>query len=331
MDTHSIANTKRPNISFAIPTFNGGKTISEALTSIFDAASGFDPREAEIIVSSNGSTDNTRELIELARTKSQIAITYHHNEVNEGYDRNIQNLLRLCNGRFIWFLADDDQLLHHSIQKFYEVWAIASDLTVVIQNFWSVDVNGDIRSDVTFERDTYFDDPNAFLMSCRQRYGQLSSVIVSAEHLKKVDTSVAVGSNYLHVFIVYALAARGNSYIIAQPNLQVRLGGTNFGITGNAILKTAVKGSNLLCFLTDLGYSRATLRKLQNESMWYIAAVLGAGKLMPGFRSAVAAETIAKSTFPYWRKLLLLSLVLAPSPIVKLTKTAAIRINRCLR
>ena len=68
-----------------------------------------------IIVSDNGSTDDTRKVAE--RFKKLIPnLHYHRNEENIGFDGNIIKLYELARTTYIWFLSDDDPIEAGAVQ-----------------------------------------------------------------------------------------------------------------------------------------------------------------------------------------------------------------------
>lgn len=89
-------------ISVCITTFNGERYILEQLSSIISQISNKD----EIIVSDDGSTDQTVQIIE---ELNDNRIKIYHNSYSRGIISNIQNALIKANGDII-FLADQDDV-----------------------------------------------------------------------------------------------------------------------------------------------------------------------------------------------------------------------------
>jgi len=89
-------------VSVCLASYNGEKFIKEQLTSILKQLSS----EDEIIVSDDGSTDNT---IGIVKSFEDPRIKIYHNEGEKGYTRNFENALRLSTGDVI-FLSDQDDV-----------------------------------------------------------------------------------------------------------------------------------------------------------------------------------------------------------------------------
>ena len=93
-------------ISVIIPTHNRADILPRAIRSIQNQTRPVD----EIIVVSDGSTDNTEEVVkELAEKDSRIRLIAYHPGHNGNYARN--KGLEAASGEFIAFLDDDDEWL----------------------------------------------------------------------------------------------------------------------------------------------------------------------------------------------------------------------------
>lgn len=88
-------------ISVCIATFNGEKYIKEQLMSILFQLSS----EDEIIISDDGSTDNTLNIIE---SFNSPIIHIFINNGEHGYTSNFENTLRHINGDIVFFSDQDD-------------------------------------------------------------------------------------------------------------------------------------------------------------------------------------------------------------------------------
>lgn len=91
-----------PPISVVIPTFNRGPLLKRALDSIVAQTA----RPFEVIVSDDGSTDDTREVV--SQFESMVDLTYVYNP-NSGLPARARNVgLAKARGEFVAFLDSDD-------------------------------------------------------------------------------------------------------------------------------------------------------------------------------------------------------------------------------
>ena len=93
-----------PTISIALCTYNGACHLPEQLASL--RAQHLLPHE--LVVSDDGSTDNTCALIEAFAAEAPFPVHLHRNPVNLGYARNFVHATSLCTGELIAFADQDD-------------------------------------------------------------------------------------------------------------------------------------------------------------------------------------------------------------------------------
>ena len=101
-------NNKKPEISVIIPTFNRSGVLKECLERLTDQK--FSPQDYEIIVVDDGSTDDTKKVVEKAAKKNPVRIIYlYQKNQGQGIARNYA--LRYAKGRIIVFIHDDVMVL----------------------------------------------------------------------------------------------------------------------------------------------------------------------------------------------------------------------------
>lgn len=91
----------RDSVSVAMATYNGEKYIKEQIDTILVNLQEND----ELIISDDGSTDNTREIIkEFTDTRIRLI-----DGPKKGVKKNFENAINACNGKYI-FLCDQDDI-----------------------------------------------------------------------------------------------------------------------------------------------------------------------------------------------------------------------------
>lgn len=133
-------------------TYNGEKYIYEQLESILVQLSNSD----EIIISDNGSTDNTKDIIlkfndnriKLFEHKSNIKFSKPHYFISD----NFNNALQCSTGDWI-FLADQDDVWEknkvNKICKYFEIYDL------VISNYSVIDQLGNLKYFNSFEKSNF--------------------------------------------------------------------------------------------------------------------------------------------------------------------------------
>jgi len=112
-----------PIVSVIIPAYNASQFIAEALDSVF--AQTFD--DFEVIVIDDGSTDDTREIVQ----KYQKKLKYVYQE-NAGPSSARNSGIRMAEGNYIAFLDSDDLWLPDKLEKQVAVFKANPKLGMVI-------------------------------------------------------------------------------------------------------------------------------------------------------------------------------------------------------
>lgn len=99
-------------ISVCLASYNGAPYISEQLRSILSQLGPDD----EVIVSDDGSTDETLDVINALRLKSPTPIHWYQNTGEHGYVANFENALRKAKGDYIFLSDQDDVWLPTKVQ-----------------------------------------------------------------------------------------------------------------------------------------------------------------------------------------------------------------------
>ncbi|HSN60253.1 MAG TPA: glycosyltransferase family 2 protein [Ferruginibacter sp.] len=92
-----------PLVSVAMTTYNGEQFLHQQLQSILDQSY----RNLEVIISDDGSTDSTIDIIKNFQT-SHSNIFFFKNEKGKGIKKNFENALMHCKGTYIALCDQDD-------------------------------------------------------------------------------------------------------------------------------------------------------------------------------------------------------------------------------
>tara|TARA_B100001093_G_scaffold513752_1_gene586317 strand:- start:4764 stop:7874 length:3111 start_codon:yes stop_codon:yes gene_type:complete len=101
-----------PLISICVPVLNGSKYLTAALNSALCQTY----RNFELLISDNGSTDSSREIVENLEIPSDIKVRVFENS-NSGISNNCNFLVEKSKGKFIKFLFQDDILCKNNLEK----------------------------------------------------------------------------------------------------------------------------------------------------------------------------------------------------------------------
>lgn len=120
-----MSDKKEKQVSVAVATYNGEKYLMEQLESI---AQNLRPGD-EIVISDDGSTDRTLELVEQFHLESVTVRCLKGPQ--RGIKQNIANAISKCKGDYIFMADQDDVWTKDKVQKVLEVFEQTSTHLVV--------------------------------------------------------------------------------------------------------------------------------------------------------------------------------------------------------
>jgi len=118
-------------LSIIIPNYNNGKYLEECFDSIYSQ----DLMEFEIIVIDDGSTDDSKSIIENYMKKKDNMTLICQPNMNASVARN--KGIELAKGEYIFFLDSDDIILPDSLNIMME--NMKNDMDLVVGNFITID------------------------------------------------------------------------------------------------------------------------------------------------------------------------------------------------
>lgn len=135
-------------ISIVIPVYNAGDYIAETLSSIFNQ----DYDNYEIILVDDGSTDNSKEIIE-SFSSDKIRYFYQKNSGGPSSPRNLG--IKLAQGELVSIFDSDDIMLSNKLLNTVKAFDNNPELNFLFTNFKSINEVGDILNN------SFLDDYNA--------------------------------------------------------------------------------------------------------------------------------------------------------------------------
>ncbi len=94
--------SKKPFVSFIVPSYNDADTLSNTIESIYDS---YDKKNMEVFVINDCSSDNTSEVLKIL--EKQYALNVITNEKNQGKVRSINNAFERTKGEIIAMIDSD--------------------------------------------------------------------------------------------------------------------------------------------------------------------------------------------------------------------------------
>ncbi len=97
-------------ISICIPTRNRAVYLSRCLDHLLT----FSQLDFEVVIGDNASTDDTKTTVERYADRFPH-FTYHRHEQDIGFARNMDAILRLARGKFVYIHSDDDMVFENAL------------------------------------------------------------------------------------------------------------------------------------------------------------------------------------------------------------------------
>jgi len=129
--------TKSPKITVYITNYNYGAYIVQAIESVLNQKY----KEFELIIIDDGSTDNSKELIERYRSHHKVTIIYQH---NKGLNVSNNIALNAAQGSYLIRLDADDFLDENALLLMIEKLEKNSDLALIFPDYYLVDASGKV-------------------------------------------------------------------------------------------------------------------------------------------------------------------------------------------
>lgn len=105
-------NSREPTISVIMPSFNHGRFVSEAISSVVNQTIS----DLELIIVDDCSLDGSREIIqEWMGRDSRIRAIYH--QINSGIARTVNDGLGAAKGKYVCCIASDDLYRQEALEK----------------------------------------------------------------------------------------------------------------------------------------------------------------------------------------------------------------------
>lgn len=254
-----MAEENKMLISIIIPTYNYEHYIADAMDSIIDQQ-GYN-EEIEIIIVDDGSTDNTKSVVEQYKDKLKIKYIYQE---NKGKASATKLAISLTTGKYIFNLDADDKFLKEKIAKTVEIFEKNSTIVHVATPArieYSVDRISSIEK-IPFEildREINGDQLLLFFYKQNILFGGGSTFVARGNELRSINIPDDVDM-YIDEFLLLAILPKGNSYFISEPLSIWRVHGNNYSHGGNT------KEINIARAKRLLNSSNAVMNYLKSES-----------------------------------------------------------------
>lgn len=210
----------KPILSLCIPTWNRASFLKEGLSHLEAQLRLISsPKDIEIFISDNCSSDNTPTVIE-EFIKRGMPIVYNRNKENIGMDGNFFTCMNHSHGQFIWLMGDDDYLVEGTL----------STIINVLKNHPSIGLMH-LREKQEMSKYKLFDKVDSFLKDLSYWSTFITGNIFNRDALNSVQNIEKYKGTYLLITPLYLTAAMSHSTNIMYYD-KVFEGGADAGNNG---------------------------------------------------------------------------------------------------
>jgi glycosyltransferase involved in cell wall biosynthesis len=201
-----------PLVSVLIPTFNYGRFLDDAITSVLQQTY----QNFELIIVDNNSSDNTSKVV--SKYLDNPKIRYYRNERNIGLVGNMNKCLGYANGEFVKFLNADDKFKPELLAEFVGVMQRYPEVVLVTSNS---EVFG-ARSRLRISNFVGLQNGKELIFKCLQQgsgnlIGEPTTVMIRRSVLKQVGEFKSDFACLVDLNMWLRLLDKGDAYFLAQP------------------------------------------------------------------------------------------------------------------
>ena len=215
-------NNTPPLLTIGIPTFNREELLIQTINFFLGEISRLPPDSVELIVSDNCSTDSTENSVnKLINKTNEGFFRYSKNIKNIGFDANVEKIISLARGDYVWLFSDDDWCAEGALETIKN--SIFSNLPL---SFAFVNYNIKVDSKYLPSRckvlTTVVVDARELLISIDFANSLISSCIFSRESWVRFNSKKYFGCAWIHLMMARDILCSGRSLIIGERLVTMR-------------------------------------------------------------------------------------------------------------
>lgn len=264
----------------------------------------------EIAISDNGSNDGTQALIETYKSAG-MNIRYDRLETNQGFDRNLINVVNIATGDYCWLFGSDDIMepgAFSGLEKTLQRHPSAAGISIGLQAYTSdlterIFINDHISTD--FSSETVLSGRGTIIATIGACFGFMSSVVVRRELWLQALAHSSVEpylKGYVHTYLVARMLDETSQWVCLPTRLVgYRTGNDSF----SSVDEFARTKLDIVCYDLAFGDTLGRNHWAYKKSMTMIAVFpVGVHFLnakLQGASSAYWRQAIPTTVSYYWR------------------------------
>ena len=188
----------RPLLSICVPTFHRAQVVYHTVLNHL----GHESNQIEVVVSDNGSQDNT---VELLSSIKDPRFKFYTNSVNRGFQYNLYNVIKKASGHFVCCMSDQDVLNAEELNQILE-W---------IRQF--VQDNNGIGAIIPGNSNGIITKRDELVNALYGRTSYMSGIILNRDLLTEEDFEICEENYYAHIALLLLCGSRGRIVFSPYP------------------------------------------------------------------------------------------------------------------
>lgn len=268
-----MANNKI-KISALIPNYNHGHYLPEQIDSMINS----DRTPDEIIIIDDASTDNSLQILQMYSERYNF-IKVAKNKENKGVEYNINKLILMAEGDYIYLSAADDKVRPELFSEIEKAALLHPDVGVIsglVTLFDKNSVNQGVRMMPVISKSPIYLEPNDVADSFTKfgRWIQISALAMKRTHvLEEGGQDEDIGS-FADNFLAMKIALKHGAYFIPCELAYWRITEGSYGSTAGRDVKRLIKYGNVLTnrmrSLKEIGFTDAFVQKFVRHWIYMI-------------------------------------------------------------
>ncbi len=215
------------NFTVCIATRNRAAFLKETLDQLLPQME----EGTETVVVDGGSTDSTPEVVSGLK-RAWPNITYVRREEAGGVDRDFALAVETARGEYCWLMADDDLLRPGAVRLCWTSWTRASRCWSSTQKSGAPDLTQVVdRRRLHFVADRVYapEEQDRLLAETGSFLSFIGCVVIRRDLWVEREKERYVGSEFIHVGVIFQSPLPGPALAIAHPWIVIRYGNAQWG------------------------------------------------------------------------------------------------------
>ncbi|WP_199154920.1 glycosyltransferase family 2 protein [Chromobacterium sp. ASV23] len=210
-----MPNTSEFLLSIAIPTYNRADFLKINLDHLVKEMRNVAPGLVEIIVSDNGSSDHTPQVVEAA-IREGLAVRYIRNVQDIGSDANIAQCFNEAKGKYVQIMGDDDLYLKDKLAELLNVLK-ENDYGVVCMKSYGYEKDYVQEFPGGGGEVIDYSDTSSYLFKIGALISFISACVINKEVQAATDANQFCGTNLVQVnLVIQAIISKPHNAFIGR-------------------------------------------------------------------------------------------------------------------